>query len=303
LGTIRSRQCSGHKKENIESGFLLSRLSDRPKPLWDNGFHVDSLWTVRTVHNNRESTVIERIEWTYSPGDLFEAPTRHAVRGGTVALDSGKAVFVPDSAAPIERPAVEAATAELRTLLDLRRVQVGGRPYTLSVPAVVREHEDGRRDTTVFIDGVEATATVGSIHAVVLDASGRVVADSKAERIAADTAELDYMLDKCSHSPRLGAMLTSYLASYGEPQNAFTRLYEVREALEAHYDGEVPARAALGISLRTWRRFGCLANKTPVLESRHRGRHGPELRPATPEEMDEARRLARVFLRTFAAKL
>lgn len=82
--------------------------------------------------------------------------------------------------------------------------------------------------------------------------------------------------------------------------NAFIYLYEIRDALSIHFDGEQSARHALGISKAKWDRLGVLSNVEPLEEGRHRGKHPAGRRSTTGSDLNEARQLAQRWIMDFA---
>ena len=96
-------------------------------------------------------------------------------------------------------------------------------------------------------------------------------------------------------------MLDSYSRAVEDPANESIHLYEIRDALAAHYTSHRKARAALGIEPGEWDRVGVLAIVEPILQGRHRG-HSGNLRPATHEELLEVRQIVRRWIETFAGR-
>ena len=135
---------------------------------------------------------------------------------------------------------------------------------------------------------------------MLLDSIGKAVRDTKAERIAEDTALLNLIAPKMAHSETLRAMANSYSQAVTDSSNELVHLYEVRDALSKYYGGEHKARDVLNISEAEWDRLGRLANVEPLLQGRHRGKHPASLRPATAAELAEARDVAKRWIIAFA---
>jgi hypothetical protein len=163
----------------------------------------------------------------------------------------------------------------------------------------------GESRNVILRTGVGATVNASDHLDVQLTdaATGAVIGDTKAERIAVQQSELSDLSDKAQRSPVLRRMLESFEASVNDPENELTHLYEVRDALVKHFRNEATAKSKMRISSRKWRTFGRLANDEPLLEGRHRGKHAESLRHATNEELATVRDLAREWIRTFAALL
>ena len=142
--------------------------------------------------------------------------------------------------------------------------------------------------------------SAGSVDFIHTDASGAVVRNTKAERVAANRSEMEAVADKPTTNSVLAKMLESLATALNEPEGEFVRLYEIRDAIATHFGSDGEAKKRLGIGSGDWSRFGGLANNTPVIEGRHRGEHPNGLRPATAEERETMRRLAKEWIRRFA---
>ena len=128
------------------------------------------------------------------------------------------------------------------------------------------------------------------------DASGAAVQDTKFERIAEHTKFIDSVIPKLPGSETLKALLESYNAAVSHPASELVRLFEIREKLSEHHGGDDEMRRRLGISEKHWKRFGSLTNDLPLKEGRHCGKHS-NLRHATAVELDDARRIARGWIK------
>ncbi len=239
------------------------------------------------------------LEWTYEPKGFFETPYRHAERDFELKIDNGTAVatlIIPTDPVPAD------LEESVRTLVEnsflVRELQLH-RKAKLEGPRIY-QHSAGRKDVSIRLEGVSAVGMIGQLDFIVSDAEGDIKRDSKAERIAEHTSLLDLLAPKLQQSETLQAIFVSYSKSVDDPDDEFTHLYEVRDALSNHYGNDENARRALGISKSDWSRFGVLTNVEPLEQGRHRGNHPHGRRPATDEELDEARNLARQWIITFA---
>ncbi|WP_088956947.1 hypothetical protein [Variovorax sp. HW608] len=88
-------------------------------------------------------------------------------------------------------------------------------------------------------------------------------------------------------------MLASYDAAVADPSDEMTHLYEIEDAMKLRFGNPDKAVAALGFSKAEWDRLHKLCNEAPINQSRHRGARTPPLRDAMPEELEEARSIAR----------
>ena len=98
-------------------------------------------------------------------------------------------------------------------------------------------------------------------------------------------------------------MLQSYSWAVSFPDDELVYLYEIRDAATEPYGKQVAARNALGISKTDWDKLGSLANNEPLRQGRHRGSQTADLRNATEDELEEARRIAREIISGLAKTL
>jgi hypothetical protein len=94
-------------------------------------------------------------------------------------------------------------------------------------------------------------------------------------------------------------MLDSYDRSLKDISNALVHLYEVRDAMASEFGGEKKACKRLGIKPADWDTLGRLANHEPISEGRHRGKQPPS-RNAAPDELKEARTIAKIIIESYA---
>jgi len=125
------------------------------------------------------------------------------------------------------------------------------------------------------------------------------VRDTKSERITEHTQFINLIIGKLDSSATLNALMEHYSRAVSNSTNELAHLYDIRDALAQYYGSEGEACRKLRITLKDWKRLGYLANDAPLNEGRHRGRHS-NLRPATPAELDDARRIARQLIAAFA---
>ncbi len=94
-------------------------------------------------------------------------------------------------------------------------------------------------------------------------------------------------------------MLRSYRAAVSDPQDELIHLFEIRDTLADRFGSQEEAIRKLPVSKTKWSRLGVLCNVLPLQEGRHRGRFGVEIRPATEEELAEARSLATELIQAY----
>jgi hypothetical protein len=246
----------------------------------------------------------ERTEltWSYEPADFFESPYERDYDGWRLSTADGNVVATITGNQLWETVEAKVAAA-VGILFQLRAMQTG-KQFRLTACAAVVEHRGGKQNIFIRM-GVGSVVTVSDrLDVQLIDAAtGGVISDTKAERIATEGAELAVLSDKAQQNPTLRKMVASFHAARNDPANALTHLYEIRDALGKHFGSEPATKSAVGISSPEWSTFGRLTCDEPLLEGRHRGKHLSDLRPATAEELSTVRDLAREWIRKFAATL
>jgi hypothetical protein len=239
------------------------------------------------------------LEWNYEPSDFFEPPYRNASCDLELMIEDGRALAT--MSVPLD-PLPKKLEEHIRLLLEsvflARKLQVR-RKYKLQGPRIY-QYSSGQKNVSVSVGTASVIVMAGQADFIMRDATGNVVRDSKAERIAQQSSSLDFLAPKLQHSATLRSLFESYSRSIDDPNDELVHLYEIRDALSRHYGGERNACNALGISNTKWKRFGTLANVEPLEQSRHRGKHLRGRRQATDAELDEARKLAREWIIVFA---
>ncbi len=208
--------------------------------------------------------------------------------------------------AAVQDPVPDALIAAIRShaesILGARQL-LTHQPYKLDErPRTAQIKSDGNRNVSLHM-GVNTLIVEG--HApdrVVKDATGKVIQDTRAERIVEHQAFITWFSEAAMKDPLVGELQKSYTAAVNDPSDELIHLYEIREALKKRYGNERAARQQLGVTTGEWKVLGKLGDAVPIKQSRHRGAHVGTLRPARPEELREARaaagRLIEAFLRT-----
>jgi hypothetical protein len=242
------------------------------------------------------------LEWKYAPPTYIDGATELLSQHGLVTLREGKAEAVIGVADyPPDHSLRGLLHSDLEAMFLAAQVLSHER-FELSKPSVVRVHPDGRRDAFLFPEGISLRLSVGQADITATDGSGRVVTDTRSERIK----RRDWFLRtavRFSGDPAVSAFLRSYSAAVNDPNNELVHLYEVRECLAKRFGGEHAAVAALGISRHRWSLLGRLANDEPIAQGRHRGRQLGALRSATSAELSEARTIAREMIDRYLSLL
>jgi hypothetical protein len=234
----------------------------------------------------------------YEPAHFLEQQYEHREQGFTLTLDAGKATAVLDA---VEKPLSAATLARVeravKRILQARQLTTH-KPFKTLAPVSVQHTADGGKDIILSAsDGV--TVSGGLVDLRVTNANGEVVHDSRAERIAKTEKLISDVLSNIESDPILERLLAFLQQAIADPADEFTHLYGIRETLQNHFGSKKNARDALNISEAEWDRFDEILNNLPVDPSRHRGRFTQGTRPATPEELDEAREIARRWIERY----
>jgi hypothetical protein len=246
---------------------------------------------------NKNDAVI--LEWRYTPKDFFEETIDIQRDDCEIRIADGR---VTATVAPDQYNKGHKKRDELHEFVEVyfRSVQLfTHQSFAIPKPGMSRVHPDGRRDVTVFPETLHLKMKVNDVDVVVTDADGNIVTDSKRERIEAEKKLAEAIGRIGQADPILIKLLDSYRAAVEDPDDELVHLYEIRDALFAHFNCDARARSALGISYTDWKRLGKLANEEPIREGRHRGKSRVPLRKATPKELGEARNLARQLIEAY----
>lgn len=249
------------------------------------------------IHTPAEPEVL--LEWTYSPHEFFESAIEIARSDYTIDITSGAI------SARLSASAFDADKSIRQRLHDslfdrMRGIQLLTRePFQLSKPRLTRIEPDGRRHIFVELEGAVLTLSGGLVDITVTDASGKIVRDTKQERIQYKADLADLVAKYSLGDNLLKSMLASYSASTADANNELVHLYEIRDSLSTSFGDEAKSRAALFISKDNWSRLGRLCNDEPLRQGRHRGKKFESLRDATETELSEAREIAREMIEAY----
>ena len=126
------------------------------------------------------------LEWAYQPADFFEVPTTVPLADGSLSADAGKAVYtlaLPTD--PLPPPLQVSITEEVSVVFELRQL-ITHRAFTLEGPCIVQHELGGARSITPR--GVELVVVArGRADVIFKDAAGKVVANTKKDRIESET--------------------------------------------------------------------------------------------------------------------
>lgn len=238
------------------------------------------------------------LEWTYTPDGYFEDSFQITDELYEVNISQGKIEARID---PVHYDAEDKIREKLHKKIEsifLARQLYIHQSYALSKSTMYRLYSDGRRDATVFIEGVQAVCSVGIVDVMIGDSDGNVISNTRQERIDTSNAFVELIV-KYEHDPLLLYLLGSYNASVEYPENELVYLYDIRDALAAKFSGEKNIIDILNITKSDWSNLGRLANDEPIIQGRHRGKKAPDLRSATSEELEEVRTISKKFIEAY----
>ena len=243
------------------------------------------------------------LEWTFKPADYFEEDINLNRDDYEVIISSG---IIEARVNPEKYDAEHNVRDVIHADLNDRFLGVQlltHKPYELSKSSMQRIHPDGRKDVTVFPEAAQVTISVCNVDLVVRDPEGNIVGDTRRDRIEKKN-RLAELAEKYSRKDEIaGTLLGSYSAAVGDPNNELVHLYEIRDALSKYFGSETEACEELGLSRKSWSRLGKLSNNEPLNQGRHRGKGAGELRDATEEELQEARKISRCFIEAYLVYL
>jgi len=232
------------------------------------------------------------LEWSYSPRDFLESEIEISrsdytidIAAGSVSARLPTAVFDADE--NVRQRLHDDLFDRMQGIQLLTR-----KPFELSRPRLTRIAPDGRRQIFVELEGATIRLSGAPVDMTVTDASGKVVRDTKQERIKKRRELGDLVAKYSSRDNLLKSMLTSYKASTCDANNELVHLYEIRDSLSTAFKGETKARTTLDVSQGNWSRLGQLCNDEPLRQGRHRGKKLGALRDATEAELSEAREIS-----------
>lgn len=237
-------------------------------------------------------------EWTYEPKDLFEQAEDIDIQGIIVRVEDG----VASARAPGDRSRDLALRDALQiALLETLLGQGVARRMVarLSQPAISVLDEQGNCSVLVTLTGVAATCVAGRADVIERDSSGRVISDTKAERLARQAALRALIVKWTGRDTVLDGLITLNQRAAEDSETFLVHLYGTREAIKIKFGSESKAKIALDVSAATWSRLGVLTNELPLQEGRHAGKHHEVLRPATDAERHEAWCLAEELIEAY----
>jgi hypothetical protein len=241
------------------------------------------------------------VEWSYKPEDYFEGPFEQDLGQYQLALESGRATATLSGESYDADPAIIDRIFDHVYALFLGAQVNDHKSFSISRSGrrMVRERDDGGRDVFLQAHMAGLLVTAGKVDLIVTDAAGNIIVDTKAERIR-ERGEIAQLAARYRlQDPTTASILDSYASAVREPDSELVRLYEIIDALRRRFGTEEKAIATLGLSGNKWKILRKLANSEPLNQGRHRGSHIGQLRDATSAELNEARSVAKLLIRTY----
>ena len=239
-----------------------------------------------------------QISWEYSPTNFFEEEISVDLGSYTFTINNGLVTIHLDSTLFEEHGESVLGSINRKIETYFTGAQIfNQRKYQLNYRAYVQHHPDGRKDMTIVAEPCVCHASI-SADIVIGDAQGKVIFDSKQERLRQQRKFAELSL-KFNSDNIVQSLLSSYSSSVNDPSNELIYLYEIRESLLSFFGKPNILRKYLNITKRDWDRFGYLTNNAPLYEGRHRGKNPGSLRKATSSELDETRSFSRVLILSY----
>lgn len=186
------------------------------------------------------------LRFNFSPADFFEPGRRMTLSSGELTLTDGTAtILLPAPLNPVPSNVIEDARSELAALLDLQSLTTR-RLHTLGAGATIQQHNFAGT-SHVMIAGtghLQLSGSAVSATVQVRSLDGQIISDSGELKRQADEKFMVDVLPKALHSSVLRKLLESFKASIEDPEDELVHLYEIIDALKAHFGTETAAKNA-----------------------------------------------------------
>ena len=269
---------------------------------------------VRSLNTNKESDILNTdtrqmvtktiLHFQYKPIDFFEVPFQYSDPKYTMTLENGVAEIIlsePLKGVP-EKLQMEIIN-RVRSILNGRMLSKH-ESFELGSISILNHFADGNMTTSHTIQGVASIIKLKTYPPDILlkDSTGKVIRDTKAERIAEEQLFMGLIADSADKHPLLNKLIESYKSAVSDPADELVHLFEIIDALKRHYDNKEEAIKQLKLPEHKWDRLHKLSNDEPLKEGRHRGSK-KTLRYATDDEISEARKIAYEMIKAFVSTL
>ncbi len=241
-----------------------------------------------------------KLKWNYAPPDYFEAPFKVVHEDIPIRIEPGHIIAEVAKERLDENQSLHDSLSFFVESLFIGVQIASHEDYEINRGPTEIDRPDGGTNIVVGLKTAELKITAYPPDIKIADAEGKVIKDTKQDRIDAKQTLAALIASARGADSTLNAILHSYAYSVKEPSNELIYLFEIREAIAQRFGGEKEAKAKLAISSKKWSRLGRLANNDPLNQGRHRGRRYDELRDATEEELNDARAIAREIVVKYA---
>ncbi len=243
------------------------------------------------------ATVLE-LRWQYTPKTIFEEPLTAEFQGCHFVVDDGTVlVTLPMDAGETQSSLRRQVEAYVDSLF--LGVQIAThKECQISRPSVSTLQDDGSRGFILECEPGVFLATGGHADLIYTQSDGNVV-DTRRERIQRTHGLSRAAASFGPKSEVLARMLRSYRSAIADVEDELIHLYEVLDTLSSSFGSQTDALHSLGMPKRDWSRLGQLCNVLPLRQGRHRGHVRQPMRDASSEELEEARRLAASFIKSY----
>src|SRR5215216_5058931 len=148
-------------------------------------------------------------EYLYDPGDFFEAETVVASGHGTIVIDAGRSTLTLSTPSePVDKMVSDSVTATVRAVFEARQL-LTHRAFRLAGPNIIQYASDGARNIVAIAEPAAFSFVGHPVDFIITNPAGEIVRDSRAERIAEETAFIQSLASKVAQSSTLRRMLAS----------------------------------------------------------------------------------------------
>jgi hypothetical protein len=244
------------------------------------------------------------LQFQYKPIDFLEAPFQYSDTKYTLIFASGNAEAILSDPYDIIPETLQREIKNKVLSILSARMLFKHEFFELDSVNTQKHYADGSISTSRTIEGKASIIKLKSYapDIILKDSAGRIIKDTKAERIAEEEALMRLIADSADRHPLINKFLESYKSAVSDPPNELVHLFEILDGLKSNYGTKEEAIKQLGLSEPRWNRLHVLSNNEPLKEGRHRGSK-KSLRHASYEELSEARKIAHEMIQAFVSKI
>jgi hypothetical protein len=242
------------------------------------------------------------LQLQYKPIDFFEVPFQYSHSRYNMIFENGVAeVILSEPLDTVPETLKTDIIKKVRSILDGRMI-TKHESFELGSINIQNHYADGHITSAHTIQGVASILKLKTYPPDILlkDSTGKIIRDTKAERIAEEQSLMRLIADSADRHPLLNKLLDSYRSAVSDPADELIHLFEIIDALKSYYGNKEEVIRQLGFSEDKWDRLFRLSNNEPLKEGRHRGSK-ESLRHATDEELTDARIIAQEMIKAVAS--